>query len=48
MGTSSIYKGPKETISLPDAYSDDNDLTDVSNSPSDEEAKEPIDEGKEI
>lgn len=40
MGTSSIYKGPKKTILLPDDYSDDNDLNDVSNSPSDEEANE--------
>ena len=40
MGTSSIYKGPKKTILLPDDYSEDNDLNDVSNFPSDEEANE--------
>lgn len=40
MGTSSIYKGPKKTILLPDDYSDDNYLNDVSNSPSDEVANE--------
>ena len=40
MGTSSIYKGPKKTILLPDDYSDDKDSNDVSNSPSDEETKE--------
>ena len=39
MGTSSIYKGPKKTILLPDDYSDDNDLNDVSNFPSDEERR---------
>lgn len=40
MGTSSIYKGPKKTILLPDDYSDDNESSDVSNSPSDEGANE--------
>lgn len=40
MGTSSIYKGPKKTILLPDDYSDDNDSNDISNSPSEDESNE--------
>lgn len=44
MGTSSIYKGPKKTILLPDDYSDDNDLNDVSNFPSDEGTNEQLQE----
>ena len=40
MGTSSIYKGPKKTILLPDDYSDDNNPNDVSDSLSDEKSNE--------
>lgn len=40
MGTSSIYKGPKKTILLPDDYSDDNNSNEVSDSPSDEKSNE--------
>lgn len=40
MGTSSIYKGPKKTILLPDDYSDDNNPNDVFDTLSDEKSNE--------
>lgn len=40
MGTSSIYKGPKKTILLPDDYTDDNDSTEDGVEPQPVEASE--------